>query len=98
MKYKNKQQMDKVHSEYDNHALISSKQFEKTRQEWQQHLMKYMVSKLAKHLQWIFKKESQLSIPTGPDLIVWKQKSIRVLGTQTVDVTTLDCKYLANKN
>lgn len=30
--------MDKVHSEYENHFLISSQQFEKKRQQWQQHL------------------------------------------------------------
>lgn len=41
---------------------------------------------------------NQLSSPPKPNLIAPKQKSIGVFGMQAVDVTTLDCNYLARKN
>jgi hypothetical protein len=65
---------------------------------WSKDNRKYSVFELARHLQFIIKKEKSMDIPTEPPFNVPQRLELGVLGTQTSIVADLDKKFAANEN
>jgi hypothetical protein len=68
------------------------------RHAWSKDGRKYTVYELAKHLQWVIKKEKHEDIPTEPPIKMPQRMSLPALGTLTTQVASLDEKYKANES
>jgi hypothetical protein len=68
------------------------------RHPWWKDGRKYSVFELAKHLQWVIRKEKKEDIPTEPPINMPRRMDLPALGTLTSDVASLDEKYNENES